>query len=412
MRLCSTFTLAALLGLAAALSVRSAHAQTYNVLYSLPSGTGNGYPVGVNNLGPVNGSPGYVGVTPAGGFVGSGTLFTLSAGGNFSVKGQFDGYSGYDPSFSPQTIILFDGTQTYYLGTAQGGSNNGGTIWIYSVATGDLSAPINFCAQPNCTDGETPSSGIAFGGTTVWGTTYHGGAHGNGTVYRYEDWTNPPGNYAVAYSFAGGSDGANPAGDFLAVQASGLRILGLYGVTEAGGAYGLGTIFKVVPCVNPPCGETTLHSFGGPGDGQSANGVIVQVGSGSAHSFLYGTTWGGGAYGRGTVFQFDLTAGQYKLLYSFTGGSDGGNPEHNVAYGAGGVLYGTALSGGSAGYGTLWQLSGTLLTVLHAFCSSSGCTDGKWPGPVQLSWSAPGDIVGAAQAGGENGAGVIFEYAP
>jgi uncharacterized repeat protein (TIGR03803 family) len=70
---------------------------------------------------------------------------------------------------------------------------------------------------------------------------------------------------------------------------------------------------------------------------------------------LYGTTYYGGAYGRGTVFVVNKT-GNEKVLYSFTGGGDGAGPEAGLIQDAAGNLYGTATSGGAYGYGTVFVL--------------------------------------------------------
>jgi uncharacterized repeat protein (TIGR03803 family) len=71
-----------------------------------------------------------------------------------------------------------------------------------------------------------------------------------------------------------------------------------------------------------------LYTFGGqPGDGQTPMGGLVRDSAGN----LYGTTSAGGLGGNicqggcGVVFKVDKT-GTETVLYSFTGGADGGNP--------------------------------------------------------------------------------------
>lgn len=72
----------------------------------------------------------------------------------------------------------------------------------------------------------------------------------------------------------------------------------LYGTTYAGGANGKGTVFKIAPDGT----ETILHAFGANAtDGQNPVGGLVVDSAGN----LYGTTVGGGAYGGGTVFKID-----------------------------------------------------------------------------------------------------------
>lgn len=376
------------------LNVRSAHAQTYTVVYSFGSGSSGDNPSGLGTQ-----FSSYVGVAARGGAFGGGTLFSLNPGnGDYSVITDFDGYSGYFPIDSPPA----QSGGTYYGVSQGGGDNDEGTVWEKNTK-GFQGALYNFCSKANCTDGATPSSNlITVGGTTLYGTTYSGGAYGLGTIYALplSDRT-----VRVLHSFAGGSDGANPGGG-LAIDAI-YPNNSLYSTTVAGGAYGLGTIFEID--ISTGAGRV-LHSFGAPGDGQSPNGVAFYLVP--AGNMLYGSTLAGGAHGYGTVFAFNATTGEYTLLYSFTGGVDGATPGGNVIYVTGGTLYGTTIAEGGNGYGgTLWQLSAAgVLTVLHSFCDGAGCPDGSSPTEVLIPSFAPyGDyIAGIAENGGAHGKGVLF----
>src|SRR5579862_10052682 len=69
----------------------------------------------------------------------------------------------------------------------------------------------------------------------------------------------------------------------------------------------------------------------------------------------------------------------FTTLHSFDGG-DGGSPEAPLVQAANGDLYGTTWGSGANGYGTVFKItpSGTLTTIYN-FCSQSACTDGKNP---------------------------------
>jgi len=126
----------------------------------------------------------------------------------------------------------------------------------------------------------------------------------------------------------------------------------LYGTTEAGGALSQwGVVYKL----NPAGQETVLHSFcslANCTDGaQPVAGVIFD----SAGN-LYGTTVSGGAGEYGVVYELDA-AGQLTVLYSFTNGADGGEPEAGVIRGSAGDLYGTAQSGGKKGGGVVFRVT-------------------------------------------------------
>jgi uncharacterized repeat protein (TIGR03803 family) len=74
---------------------------------------------------------------------------------------------------------------------------------------------------------------------------------------------------------------------------------------------------------------------------------------------LYGTTFSEGAYGMGTVFRLVLGDGgwTYTSLHDFTGGNDGGNPQAGLAIDAAGNLYGTTNSGGANNMGVVFEVT-------------------------------------------------------
>jgi uncharacterized repeat protein (TIGR03803 family) len=74
---------------------------------------------------------------------------------------------------------------------------------------------------------------------------------------------------------------------------------------------------------------------------------------------LYGTTYGDGAHGVGSVFKLTPSNGgwTYTSLHDFTGGDDGGTPEGDVTLDANGNLYGTTDIGGAYGAGVVWEFS-------------------------------------------------------
>ena len=87
--------------------------------------------------------------------------------------------------------------------------------------------------------------------------------------------------------------------------------------------------------------ETALYSFTGGADGASPDGGLSRDSAGN----LYGTTYYGGASNKGVVFKLDAT-GTETVLYSFTGGADGGYPNGGLVRDSAGNLYGTTGSGG------------------------------------------------------------------
>src|SRR5213595_1509608 len=92
---------------------------------------------------------------------------------------------------------------------------------------------------------------------------------------------------------------------------------------------------------------------------------------------IYGTTVLGGEFGGGTVFELSgmPNGWEHTVLYSFTGGADGGEPYKGVTIDRRGNLYGTAVTGGSGGCeggcGVVYKLTKSGVTwhqtVIHAF---------------------------------------------
>ena len=130
---------------------------------------------------------------------------------------------------------------------------------------------------------------------------------------------------------------------------------------------------------------------------------------------IYGTTVLGGDFGSGTVFQLSPTPNGWvhTVLYSFTGGADGGEPYKGVTIDREGNLYGTAVTGGSGscegGCGVAYKLTNSggnwTQTVIHAF---TGGDDGSGPG-ARLTVDRGGNIYGMAPTGGANGLGTIYK---
>lgn len=160
-----------------------------------------------------------------------------------------------------------------------------------------------------------------------------------GAVYKID----AAGNESVIYSFAAGGDGNFPSSTLVMDSAG-----NLYGTTDSGGTHGSGTVFKIDASGN----ETVLHSFGASGDGATPIAGLIKDKAGN----FYGTTDAGGAFGSGTVYKID-GSGNESVLYSFTGGADGSRPDAPLRMDSTGNLYGTTLTGGASGLGTVFELT-------------------------------------------------------
>ena len=150
-----------------------------------------------------------------------------------------------------------------------------------------------------------------------------------------------------------------------------------------------------------------LYSFTGGADGGSPWDGVARDSAGN----LYGTTLQGGTSNFGTVFKVDAT-GKKTILHSFTEGGDGGNPYAGLIMDSVGNMYGTTSAGGMENAGTVFKVdpSGNE-TVLYSFCSQSGCADGIAPfGPVVREGA--GNLYGTTYLGGFFSGGTIFKLDP
>ena len=268
----------------------------------------------------------------------------------------------------------------------------------------------SFCSASNCADGKTPESGLIRDASgNLYGTTTYGGENGQGTLFKVDS-----GSETVLYSFCSVPiSGVCTDG---AEPVSGVILVGndLYGTTYVGGTYGKGTIFK---WDNNAQAETVLYSFGAfAGDGANPTGGLIQDASGN----LYGTTYYGGTATVGTVFEFDPSKQQETVLYSFCSVpisgvcTDGAYPYAGVIWDAtSGNLYGTTQWGGN-GSGTVFQLNikQDSEKVLYSFCSiliDGICYDGQHPDGNLLLDA--GNLYGTTSAGGApfNASGTLFE---
>jgi uncharacterized repeat protein (TIGR03803 family) len=123
-------------------------------------------------------------------------------------------------------------------------------------------------------------------------------------------------NEKVLHNFIGGTDGSYPVAGVIADRAG-----NLYGTTRFGGTDGLGTVFKIA---RSGLTESVIYSFAGGNDGNSPYGGLVMDKAGN----IYGTTRFGRPANAGVVFELSPSGNtwQEQVLYSFTGGNDGGSP--------------------------------------------------------------------------------------
>jgi uncharacterized repeat protein (TIGR03803 family) len=304
----------------------------------------------------------FLGTTQGGGANSYGTVFSITPAGVLTTMYNFcsqsrcaDGGFPYGGLFQA-TNGVFYGT-TFVGGHANGESPEGTVFKITS--SGALATLYQFChGFGTCTDGSAPLAGVIQASDgNFYGTTFTGGTKGgwpaglgdNGTVFQLT----PGGTLTTLYSFDNSSSyayGSWPRAGL--VQGSDGN---LYGTTNQRGANGnYGAIFKITTSGS----ITALYSFcavSGCPDGATPEGPLIQATDGN----YYGTTHYGGANNGGTVYRI-TPGGTLTTLYSFcaqAGCADGQYPYAGLFLATDGNLYGTTYQGGAAGKGTVFSLS-------------------------------------------------------
>jgi uncharacterized repeat protein (TIGR03803 family) len=263
---------------------------------------------------------------------------------------------GFDPDASLITAggQLFGTTaEGHGAGHGAGGIDQGfGTVFKLDPTSGKLTLLHGFDGH----DGSQPSGGLATDGSAFYGTTWYGGAHNTGTVFKID----AAGGFTSLYQFPAPTNGCQPVGLILQADI-------LYGATKACGAQQGGTIFSL----NLRTGsEIVLHAFDTGGfRAAEPSGNLLLIGDA-----LYGTTMYGGAADKGVAFKLDVITGKYTVLHDFID-LDGKFPGSGLIQ-SGGLLYGVTESGGAAELGTVFSIdpaTGRFSTV-YSFDGSVGDT--------------------------------------
>jgi hypothetical protein len=350
-----------------------------------------------------------------GGANGFGAIFMLKPPGsgktNWTETVIFSFADGNDGGF-PGSPLFIAANRDLVSSTLMGGTANQGTIFQLSPpasSTDPWTEEILFNFQGEPDDGSGPLGPQLRGQNGMtFGTTSSGGASNCGTAYRLTPTSNGD-DETVLFNFTCGADGGRPQ-EGLITDGKG----NLFGTTETNGALNNGVVFELTP----PTGgssewkETTIFDFNIADGAQPVGNLLAFKGS------LYGVTFQGGQFGQGVAFQLTPPAqpgGTWSetVLHSFSGGTDGGEPQSGLLPDGKGGFFGTASQGGPTGNGSFFHLvppaqagGAWTLTPLHQFAGGNGGSD-----PSGDLAEHGGAIFGTTQ-GSATGQSTVYEIIP
>jgi len=359
-----------------------------------------------NDSDPANGSHPYSGLregsdgalygNAGGGSYYAGVVYKLNRDGTGFLKLHDFNYADTANGAAPRGALHEGSDGAFYGVTFIGGSYDYGTVFkISKDGTGFLKL-LDFDFQT----GVHPEAGLIGGsGGALYGMTTHGGAHYRGTAFRI----NEDGSGFLKLHEFGGADG-DYATAGLVEGSDGI----LYGTTAEGGAYNLGVAFKVS---KDGSGFARLHDFS-PSVGAFSQAKVLAGSDGA----LYGTTYGGGAHGSGTVFKLTSASvgfpfHKFQVLhdFDFDDPANGSYPRAGLVEGSDGALYGTTSWGGAFNAGIVFRINkdGTGFLRVHDFKLSGGEDSGNpWSGVIEGS---DGALYGTTVVGGAFFNGVVFK---
>lgn len=342
-----------------------------NPIASLTQHSVNGFIYGTTNLGGLNSS---------------GVIFEYNTTTNqFTKKIDFDVANG---AISYGSLLeapdgMFYGLNNY------GGANNIGVLYQYNPISNIYTNKIDFAGSTN---GSSPRGNLVLATNgSLYGMAASGGTSGNGTLFQYNYSTN---TLIKKIDFTTVT-GCSPFGS-LAQSSNGK----MYGVTFYGGTFGVGTIieFNIATgvCIKK-------QNFGGLTNGTGPSTTLIHASDGN----FYGVTNIGGLYSSGVLFKYDPMQHTYSNLHDFITIS-GVGPRGSLTQASDGNLYGTTAYGGVNDHGTLIQYNIATGTYTKKFDFNG--LNGSRPYDCKLLQATNGRLYGMTHEGGVQNAGVIFQY--
>ena len=212
---------------------------TEKVLYSFAGGSDGSQPFAgliFDNAGNLYGTTVYAGAH------GWGTVYELTPSGSGWTVNVLYGFQGGSDGREPFGGLIFDQAGNLYGDNWSAGQYDGGTVFKLAPSNGSWTYSVVHSFDGYGYRGA--AANLVMGGAgNLYGTTVNNGhgPHGSGNVFELipsgGSWT-----YTSLYDFTGGNDGAEPLCNVI-FDANG----NLYGTTYYGGANGNGVVWEITP---------------------------------------------------------------------------------------------------------------------------------------------------------------------
>jgi uncharacterized repeat protein (TIGR03803 family) len=351
--------------------------------------------------------------------------------------------------FSATGALIMDAQGVLYGTTAEGGTNDGGTVFKLTPPAPGKTAWTekvlhNFgpcCSTPG--DGSFPQSTLVMDAAgALYGTTLYGGANGTGSVFKLTPpapgktkWTETIlHSFSALNSDGSNTDGANPYAGALVFDSQG----NLFGTTYSGGLGGGDCGNGTRSCLRAwyssylhprrakQLGQRPYCTISRKAAAKSISGIYAGL-TIDANGALYGASVQGGtggtgiSYGSGAAFMLTPPGGGqtswgFQVLYIFAPApvsNDGKEPEVAPIIDATGSLYGTTARGGLHDGGTVYRLTPPAAgstawteTILYNIPS------GGYPFLQGVAFDASGALYGTTLLGGSAQLGNAYKLTP
>lgn len=333
----------------------------------------------------------FYGMTYMGGVYNMGLIFEWDPVTNVYIK-RYD-FDGYTTGSVPMGSLIMISDSIFYGMTSNGGIHDGGVIFEWNIRTNSYTKKYDF---NRIEDGGYPQGNlIQAANGKLYGMTLFGGTYDKGVIFEFDPST---GIYTKKIEFDGAEMGGGPYGQLVEVE-NGL----FYGLTERGGMYDRGVIFKWVSATNT---YKKLFDFNPEVSGSQPRGSLFLA----SNNKLYGTTSSGGKYDNGVLFEWDYLFNRYTKKLDFFGSTTGNFPIGSLTGSLDGKIYGVTNVGGFYNAGVIYEFDINTSLCKKRIDFTNKSNSGYPYESIVLSDN--GKFYGMTPGGGAATIGVLYEWDP